>query len=107
MIVETGSIIMRELGVEGIDRIEVIDGRVFPYQYGMEKLIEDYWTTGEVDNLIEALEKVREVLGSSPARPQPVSKAEMELRRAAADWQETPIGAAYGQTVLEILDRNA
>lgn len=106
MIVEQSNVILSELGVEGISRLAVDSesGRVYPVNE-REDSIAPYWSIQEVSNLIEALEKAREIMGGVPveSRPLPASKEEM-LRGAAADWTDTFKGRIYGHTVLDILD---
>jgi hypothetical protein len=108
MIVGQSKVTLSELGVEGISRLEVDPaGTVVPFGDAGSVLFANFshWNVLEVSNLIEALEKAREIMGTTPAgsRPLPASKEEM-LRGAAADWTDTFKGRIYGHTVLDILD---
>lgn len=54
----------------------------------------------------EKLQKIAKLIASE-VKAQPVkASVEESLRAAAADWMETEIGYAYGQTVLDIINGN-
>jgi hypothetical protein len=58
-------------------------------------------TERQFEQIITKLEKIEQG-GAEPIRP--AADIVESLRAAAADWMETDIGYAYGQTVLDILD---
>lgn len=111
MIVETPVTVIRDLGVEGLDRLEVDTSTPYCVVLPIDKNGDPFsgvesWAPHEIGNLIEALEKALELMGGAPAPKSLPSSKEAELREIATGWVESPAPRrhAHGRIVLDILD---